>query len=183
METCAVRQSAILESAKEAVRPGGILVYSTCTFSPEENEGVADTFLGATILIFTPILAAYRSAVLRYPNWETDGKNWNRRAGGFFLWMAGKAILWYGFAAGERGNGTRFPVRVDLTARSDLENWYGEIFSDRPWGCFWEVAGKIATGAGRSALLGRQRRAPGRRMDGGTGKGQVGTLPWLICGG
>jgi 16S rRNA (cytosine967-C5)-methyltransferase len=28
------------------LRPGGALVYSTCTLLPEENEGVVDTFLG-----------------------------------------------------------------------------------------------------------------------------------------
>ena len=43
--SCAVRQKAILDSAVGAVRPGGVLVYSTCTFSPEENEGVVEYFL------------------------------------------------------------------------------------------------------------------------------------------
>lgn len=43
--SCAVRQQAILESARKAVRPGGVLAYSTCTFSPEENEGVVTEFL------------------------------------------------------------------------------------------------------------------------------------------
>ena len=43
--SCAVRQKAILDSAVSAVRPGGVLVYSTCTFSPEENEGVVEYFL------------------------------------------------------------------------------------------------------------------------------------------
>lgn len=42
---CARRQAAILRSARQAVRPGGVLVYSTCTFAPEENEGVVDGFL------------------------------------------------------------------------------------------------------------------------------------------
>lgn len=42
---CADRQLAILHSAKQAVREGGVLVYSTCTFSPEENEGVIRRFL------------------------------------------------------------------------------------------------------------------------------------------
>lgn len=44
-EACANRQLAILQSAKKAVKGGGLLVYSTCTFSPEENEGVVDAFL------------------------------------------------------------------------------------------------------------------------------------------
>lgn len=42
---CADRQLNILESAKIALKPGGTIVYSTCTFSPEENEGVLERFL------------------------------------------------------------------------------------------------------------------------------------------
>lgn len=43
--SCAARQLNILESAKLALKPGGVMVYSTCTFSPEENEGVIEKFL------------------------------------------------------------------------------------------------------------------------------------------
>ena len=39
VHSCAVRQSAILHEAARLTRPGGRLVYSTCTFNPQENEG------------------------------------------------------------------------------------------------------------------------------------------------
>ena len=42
---CAVRQLAILESALNALKENGTIVYSTCTFSSEENEGVVSAFL------------------------------------------------------------------------------------------------------------------------------------------
>ncbi len=42
---CAQRQQEILRSAAQLVRPGGRLVYSTCTFAPEENEQVIAAFL------------------------------------------------------------------------------------------------------------------------------------------
>ncbi|MBE6700462.1 MAG: RNA methyltransferase [Ruminococcaceae bacterium] len=42
---CAERQKEILESASVSVRGGGYLIYSTCTFSVEENEGVVNDFL------------------------------------------------------------------------------------------------------------------------------------------
>jgi len=39
------KQRAILAAGARAVRPGGVLVYSTCTISPPENEHVITTFL------------------------------------------------------------------------------------------------------------------------------------------
>jgi 16S rRNA (cytosine967-C5)-methyltransferase len=35
------RQKALLANAREVLAPGGILVYSTCSLEPEENEAVA----------------------------------------------------------------------------------------------------------------------------------------------
>ncbi len=42
---CARMQTGILKAAARLVRPGGFLLYSTCTFAVEENEGVLARFL------------------------------------------------------------------------------------------------------------------------------------------
>ncbi|WP_242622708.1 RsmB/NOP family class I SAM-dependent RNA methyltransferase [Lachnoclostridium sp. Marseille-P6806] len=44
---CAARQDEILEAAQSMLCEGGVLVYSTCTFAPEENEGTVLRFLSA----------------------------------------------------------------------------------------------------------------------------------------
>lgn len=45
VKMCAMRQKMILEYADTMLKPGGVLVYSTCTFSPEEDEEMLIWFL------------------------------------------------------------------------------------------------------------------------------------------
>lgn len=45
VEICAARQKEILDNAAVMLKPGGVIVYSTCTFSKEENEDVIECFL------------------------------------------------------------------------------------------------------------------------------------------
>lgn len=45
VQICAKRQQEILDNAAQMLRPGGRLVYSTCTFSPEEDENGIACFL------------------------------------------------------------------------------------------------------------------------------------------
>ncbi|MBQ8451946.1 MAG: RsmF rRNA methyltransferase first C-terminal domain-containing protein [Clostridia bacterium] len=45
VEMCAARQKEILNVAQKLVKTGGKLIYSTCTFSPEEDEENVDWFL------------------------------------------------------------------------------------------------------------------------------------------
>lgn len=42
------KQRALLKSAFLTLKPGGTLVYATCTYAPEENEGMLDWALGKT---------------------------------------------------------------------------------------------------------------------------------------
>lgn len=68
---CAARQQDILASAAEMLAPGGRLVYSTCTFSPEENEGVISAFLHAhPAFSVEPVEAPWFSPAR--PDWISD---------------------------------------------------------------------------------------------------------------
>ena len=55
---CAARQCEILSSAAKMLRPGGRLVYSTCTFAPQENEGSVSAFLHAHSDFFIETVSA-----------------------------------------------------------------------------------------------------------------------------
>jgi 16S rRNA (cytosine967-C5)-methyltransferase len=78
-----VIQAAILDNAAAYVRPGGTLVYSTCTILPEENEQVVTAFLAEH-----PDFSMERFA-LPMPVGETEGQLtlWPQRHGtdGFYI--------------------------------------------------------------------------------------------------
>jgi 16S rRNA (cytosine967-C5)-methyltransferase len=61
----AERQKAILQSALRAVRPGGRVVYSTCSLEPEENEQVVAAVLAANANARPISLEARIEALLR----------------------------------------------------------------------------------------------------------------------
>lgn len=65
-ERLASKQIAILKKAFQVCRPGGRVVYSTCTYAPEENEGVVqdlmDTEGGDAFQIVPVEIAGLRTA-------------------------------------------------------------------------------------------------------------------------
>lgn len=69
---CAGRQEGLLDAAAALVKPGGVLVYSTCTFAPEENEGAVARFLRAHPDFATLPLTLPGAAPGR-PDWVTGG--------------------------------------------------------------------------------------------------------------
>ncbi len=46
VQTCELRQKRILDNIKTCLKPGGFLVYSTCTYNPGENEMQVDRLIG-----------------------------------------------------------------------------------------------------------------------------------------
>lgn len=55
VETCAERQKEILTEALKMLKPGGRLIYSTCTFSPEEDEQIVQWLVDNYELQILPI--------------------------------------------------------------------------------------------------------------------------------
>ena len=70
VEMCARRQAEILHSAAKMVKPGGRLVYSTCTFAPEEDEMAVTAFLEAH--------PEFEPEILEAP-WFVPGENGSHR--------------------------------------------------------------------------------------------------------
>lgn len=73
VEACAVRQKAILETANKLLKQNGYLLYSTCTFSVEEDEQVVADFCAKYDYDIIPL--TYKSAEngVKIENYATDG--------------------------------------------------------------------------------------------------------------
>ncbi|MEJ6024348.1 RsmB/NOP family class I SAM-dependent RNA methyltransferase [Ramlibacter sp. PS4R-6] len=56
VEEMTVKQAAILQSAARLLKPGGRLLYATCSVLPQENEAIAEAFTGAN-REFSPLAA------------------------------------------------------------------------------------------------------------------------------
>jgi len=78
---CAERQLGILEQAADMLRPGGRMVYSTCTFAPEEDEGTVLAFLKAHPEFSVEPVTGFSGFEPGRPEWagfgEKDGDPWN----------------------------------------------------------------------------------------------------------
>ncbi len=126
-------QKALLRKAVQLCRPGGRIVYSTCTFAPEENEAVVDAILrefGPSRLRVVPIrLDAFRTSPgltewygqRFHPTLEHTVRIWphHNDTGGFFIALLEKA------PAGWR----RVPPEIPLLSESRPE-W---VVDPTPW--------------------------------------------------
>lgn len=77
------RQQQLLFNAARAVRPGGRLIYSTCSVEPDENEAVVNAFLENN-QTFTPAHLSLDSSLLTSSG---AARTWPHREGtdGFFI--------------------------------------------------------------------------------------------------
>ena len=144
---CRKRQGEILDAAAKLVRPGGRLLYSTCTFNDVENEGSVANFLQdhadfAPEEFALPGLGASQGGMLRI---------WPHRARGdgqfaALLRRAGKnAGDVFMRVDGADGSGTLSPAHP----AADIEVWLDALAKARPA----RRAGKTAPAQDAAALL------------------------------
>ncbi|HEX7022282.1 MAG TPA: RsmF rRNA methyltransferase first C-terminal domain-containing protein [Trueperaceae bacterium] len=87
---CARRQAGLLDDAAALLRPGGLLAYSTCTFAPEEDEGVVAGFLGSH--------EDFELVPAALPGTSPGRPEWSRPSGSD---LAGTLRLWPHLSPGE----------------------------------------------------------------------------------
>ena len=67
-----IKQRRLILAGAQALRPGGMMVYSTCTFAPEENEGVVSWLMREHpgVVGLEPIESPIPNTMAGLPNWE-----------------------------------------------------------------------------------------------------------------
>ncbi|KOY13302.1 RsmB/NOP family class I SAM-dependent RNA methyltransferase [Paenibacillus xylanivorans] len=69
VEKCVLMQRDILETAAKLLAPGGTIVYSTCTFAPEENEAMIAEFLNINPDFFVKVIPETAGFAPGRPDW------------------------------------------------------------------------------------------------------------------
>ena len=72
VDACAIRQKAVLETANKLLKTGGYLLYSTCTFSIEENEQVVADFCSKHDYEIIPLTYPGAEQGVRIDNFNTN---------------------------------------------------------------------------------------------------------------
>lgn len=137
---CSERQAQILENAAGLVKAGGHLIYSTCTYSLEENEMTVDAFLCShpefELVPVKEELLPVTSDGIRFCGAKVENLNYCRRfyphraeGEGQFLALMKKR---YGGAPefGYKDN-ARAPSKDELTV---IERFFDESLTERPSG-------------------------------------------------
>ncbi|EIJ78557.1 hypothetical protein PB1_13404 [Bacillus methanolicus PB1] len=125
VEACALQQRKIMDSAYKMLKEGGVLVYSTCTFSPEENEQVIEYFIEKY-----PDMELID--IQKPPGVDNGNPAWSKTKNSE---LAHTARLWPHhlkgeghFAAKLRKNGTGTPVRVKQAFSNVTKNQVSDYF-------------------------------------------------------
>lgn len=143
---CARRQGRILEAGAACVRPGGVLVYATCTFAPEEDEGVVEAFLARHPEFALEAIAGAAGCAPGRPEWVPGGRAELARA--VRLWPHRGPAEGHFLARMRRADGVRPSFarwRIPAAPRAAL----------RAYGAFCEEALREAPApTGHLALLG-----------------------------
>jgi len=71
----ATKQRKLIYSAVQSLKPGGTLIYSTCSFAPEENEAIIHA-----ILHKFPQALTVEAIELPFTNWQAGLSQWKKKS-------------------------------------------------------------------------------------------------------
>ncbi|MFU0800458.1 MAG: RsmF rRNA methyltransferase first C-terminal domain-containing protein [Xylanivirga thermophila] len=128
VEKCALRQEEILDYASSMLKPGGRMVYSTCTFSFGENEGNIKKFLNNHRDFYMENLTYPYDVSIDKGYMEGTYRIWPHRQKGEGHFMAilgkkGEFVPDYGYIPDDIGNEKQITPFLDFVADVLTDTW------------------------------------------------------------
>ncbi|MXO79803.1 rRNA cytosine-C5-methyltransferase, partial [Paenibacillus sp. OT2-17] len=179
VDKCVVMQRDILRVAASMLSAGGRIVYSTCTFAPEENEGMIAEFLGAHPdfdVVPVPSEAGFAPG---HPEWMSE------EVAAAHPELRGTARLWPHLVEGEGhfiavlqhrgGNAAAMEDHTesgDLTQREDKNDRALNIDAVYPRKKQFLSVKEALTPSGQGRHATGEPKRNGKGMDGKSGKGK-----------
>lgn len=129
---CARQQKEIIMQAAKMLAPGGKLLYSTCTFSPEENEGVIQYLLDQREDFSLEEIEGYEGFSCGRPDWISGGCEQLKKC--VRIWphkMAGEghfmALLKKAGTPGEQSTPKRKKMLLAKEEKKVLEEFFRDV--------------------------------------------------------
>lgn len=119
VQLCSQRQQRILADALPALKPGGTLLYATCSYSPEEDEDIMDWLMAQGDMVSVPLdLPATWNIVTTQTETGATGYRFYPhllKGEGFFLSVFQKADASY--------HATHRPQQVQQASKQEQQLW------------------------------------------------------------
>lgn len=138
-------QRSILDAAYQMLKPGGILVYSTCTFSPEENEQTIEAFMSKYPDVHLLPIAKLPGVQPGRPDWsrtqnpelEKTARLWPHKLAGEGHFVAKLKKTGDSAQGSSRVNPLQQPSNVGKGQLKDFHQFVSDVICDRSFDNFY----------------------------------------------
>lgn len=136
--TCAIRQKDILEEAIKMLAPGGTLVYSTCTFAPEENEQIMAHLLSNYPHLNAEEIEKFEGMVSGNPEWADGNEEIEKSVRLYPHLIKGEGHFVAKFKDTTEGNPfdppSLKPAKLNKSQQRDWEDFWQQTLHEEPVG-------------------------------------------------
>ncbi|MCT6822329.1 MAG: RsmF rRNA methyltransferase first C-terminal domain-containing protein [Apilactobacillus sp.] len=123
---CAIRQKEIIEQAVKMLKPGGKIIYSTCTFAPEEDEQIVEWMHDEFDFTIDPI-QKYEGMVDGKPDWANGNPDLTNTVRLFPNHFKGEGHFISKLSSNENGSAKKIKNRLQGNLTQDDKKLWDEF--------------------------------------------------------
>ena len=123
---CATRQKEIIEQAVKMLKPGGKIIYSTCTFAPEEDEQIVEWMKDTYDFSIDPI-KKYDGMLSGKPKWADGNEELTNTVRLFPNHFKGEGHFVSKLSSNDEGNAKKIKHRLQSNLSNDDKKLWNEF--------------------------------------------------------